>query len=305
MELDTRRVSNPEAHVLKEDRGKLLNNIELLSSKVGLDNLEGAEYYWTVHPRSGACVGRMPQRHVARNGYGMTTYVKMFLRFVRSNWLAILLLAVYHIYGYSQSRELYNSFWVRLFFTSFVLVFSELGINKNVSILLSFLGRICVLYLVLIGIQYLDTWLAPLFVQNVFDTWLIEKMLYAIDLINGVFPIIEEDFSDEFFTWVVFAISGMIIQSFLFALFSLPIFMAVNMKLVKLRTVKFSLYMIPIKFLILIVFFALCSVFIVIAARSGNTLFYSICAMVPVTFVPLLSFVMGKIEYENGLKAEL
>ena len=55
MELDTRGASNPEAHVLKEDSGKLLNNIELLSSKVDLDNLEGAEYYWTVEPSSGAC----------------------------------------------------------------------------------------------------------------------------------------------------------------------------------------------------------------------------------------------------------
>ncbi|WP_031484236.1 hypothetical protein [Maridesulfovibrio frigidus] len=55
MELDTRRVSNPETHILKEDSGKLSNNIERFSSKVDLDNLEGAEYYWTVEPSSGAC----------------------------------------------------------------------------------------------------------------------------------------------------------------------------------------------------------------------------------------------------------
>ncbi|WP_031484233.1 hypothetical protein [Maridesulfovibrio frigidus] len=234
----------------------------------------------------------------------MTTYVKMFLKFVRSNWLAVLLLTVYNIYCFSQPPELYNSFYGRLFFIAFILVFYELGISKNVSILLSFMGRICVLYLVLIGIHFLDTWLAPLFINNVFDTWLIEKMLYAIDLINGVHPIIEDDFSEETFTWVIFVISGVIIQSFLFALFSLPIFMAVNMKLVKFRTVKFSLYKFPIKFLILIMFFALCFVFIVIAAHSDSNILYAICAMIPVTFVPLLGFVMGKIEYDNGLKEE-
>ncbi|ACS79092.1 hypothetical protein [Maridesulfovibrio salexigens] len=36
-------------------RDKRDSNIALLSSDGGIDNLEGADYYWTMHPNSGAC----------------------------------------------------------------------------------------------------------------------------------------------------------------------------------------------------------------------------------------------------------
>ena len=221
----------------------------------------------------------------------MKLFFKCFFCYIEANLIIIAMFLCYSIYCYWCPEEWYSNFILHYFITALVLCGAEN--RENIikgSSLVSFFNKVIIVFLVINLLEFIAFWLSD-FLSAAFGAYRTRNEIMA----GNSAPYSPNEL-------MIRSALNMFMESLLYSACSLLLYLPAWIDYKKIKSVKMSFERWPVNFVV----FLVVSLLFFLIKYGLNIIdsheFLAVSSGVYVCAVPLMSFVMGKIEYELELK---
>lgn len=220
----------------------------------------------------------------------MNLLFEFIFYYVRKNLIIFVLFVSYGISSYLFPEKWYCNIFLHYLICAFVLVFAENFDGRIMVKIGSFINKIMVVFLVLNLLSFVSFWLAN-FVASAFGAF-----RSSMDILAG--------------TAVPYSYKEILIrdglnvfmEALLYASCSVLLYVPARIDYNSIRSVRMSFVRWPINFFVLFVFGFLIFGLEYIFKKNEAYIWVDICSGLYICGLPLLAFVMGRIEYDLELK---